>query len=138
MKMSFLILLFYTVTLIAVDVVYGRDAAFAIGFGMSGCMALVIAATFFWLWRRRATPLALGMGFTKAGGGLILIWFAAYRLLERPSAMFDSAAIFLFIALYFVGAAHHFAVMQRTMQVSFLAFVLPVLAAALAGVMLVL
>ncbi|MEO0945360.1 MAG: hypothetical protein AAFY06_11035, partial [Pseudomonadota bacterium] len=40
---------------------YGYWPVYEVSYGAFSIMAAIIAGTFFWLWARRSTPLALGM-----------------------------------------------------------------------------
>ncbi len=81
--------------------------------------------TFFWLWRKRATPLALGMGFSWAGTGGVLGWWWLYRFLGTPEAMVDNEFLFLFVASYIVGGILHFQVIVRSLGWRSLVALLP-------------
>lgn len=97
---------------------FGYDTVYRIGYGAFALMAAMISATFLWLWVRRATPLALGMSFSWAGAASIISWWWLYHLTDRPDAMRESGALFIFLALYFVGAILHFAVIARSLGLS--------------------
>jgi hypothetical protein len=61
-------------------VMAGQDAVLAVVSGALALMALMIAATFLWLWFERTTPLALGMAHSWLGAGLIAgLWWWALR-----------------------------------------------------------
>ena len=126
MKSTLLPLLLFVGIFVSINMEFGPDISFAVAYGMVAAMAFVISISFFWLWHQRATPLALGMALCKLGSALILAWYALYRVLNRSPVMIDHEVLKLFIGFYFVGAAHHFAVMQRTMRTSLTVFVLPV------------
>lgn len=127
MKSTLLPLLLFVGIFVMINIEFGPDASFAIAYGMVAAMAFVISVSFFWLWRQRATPLALGMALCKLGSALILAWYAFYRVLDQSPVMIDHEVLKVFIGFYFVGAAHHFAVMQRTMRTSLTVFVMPVI-----------
>lgn len=112
-----------------IDQVFGHHVAFSIAFGSIAVMAFMIALTFFWLWRRQETPLALGMSFSWAGAASVLGWWWLFHILHQPEAMRNSSMMFAFLALYFVGAVQHFTVMQRSMNVHMRLFTMPVLIA---------
>lgn len=101
--------------------------------GATALIALIIAATFLWLWARRTTPLALGMALSWAGAGLMLGWWWAYGLMGRPEAMATSPVLLHFLALYAVGAALHLAVIARSFDLPERGVVLPMLVAAAAA-----
>lgn len=104
----------------------GYDAAYQIGYGALTLMAAMISATFAILWVTRATPLALGMAFSWAGAASVLGWWWLWNLMERPAEMRDSAVLFGFLSLYFVGAILHFMVIQRSLCLRERTFLVPV------------
>jgi uncharacterized membrane protein len=112
---------------VAISLAFGYERAIAIAYGLVAAMALSISGTFFWLWRARATPLALGMGFSWTGTAGVLGWWWTYRLLNRPEAMVENIALFLFVAAYFVGAVLHFQVVGRSLGRKALLLLLPVI-----------
>ena len=85
----------------------GYAQAHALGYGAVVVLAAVISASFAWLWRARATPLALGMAVSWAGAGGVMAWWWAARLLGHPAMMTEARALFLLLALYLTGAALH-------------------------------
>lgn len=95
------------VVLFLVSVQSGYFAAYLLALGVLTVMALWIALTFFWLWRERATPLALGMVFSWAGAALILGWWYIYALLGQPGWMSGNRLLFVPLALYLCGAMIH-------------------------------
>ncbi|MCV6594194.1 MAG: hypothetical protein OIF48_14655 [Silicimonas sp.] len=103
---------------------YGR--AYAIGYGAFTFMALMVAVTFFWLWRRRATPLAMGMFFGWAGAAGVMGWWWSYSLFEAPGWMVESPVLFLFLSLYFMGALLHFQVIWHSFGGRGVGFLWPV------------
>lgn len=107
----------------------GYRAVYLIGYGAVALMALMIAATFLWLWVVRATPLALGMAFSWAGAGLVLGWWWLFHVLEQPRWGLENPFLFNFLSLYVVGAVLHFSVIQRSFGQSGMAFLMPVLGA---------
>ncbi len=129
MRTTFLPLLVFVAIFAAVSAGFGHDTSFAIAYGMVAAMAFVISVSFFWLWYHRATPLALGMALCKLGSATMLAWYAVYRVLDRAPIMIDHEVLGLFIGLYFVGAAHHFAVIQKTVRINVFMFIAPVIAA---------
>jgi hypothetical protein len=108
----------------------GYDVAFFVAYGMAAAMASVIAVTFLWLWRRRSTPLALGMALCKIGYATVFLWYAVHKIRGNPVWQFDHGVFLFFVATYFVGAAMHFAVMEVTMKKGPWFFILPVAVAA--------
>ena len=107
----------------------GWQVTYQVGYGAFCLMAAMISLTFLWLWARRATPLALGMSFGWAGAASVIGWWWIYNLLDRPGQMAENQALFLALSLYFVGAILHFAVIQRSLGLNRMAFLVPVLGA---------
>jgi hypothetical protein len=101
--------------------------------GATALVALIIAVTFLWLWARRTTPLALGMALSWAGAGLMLGWWWAYGVMDRPAAMLASPVLLHFLALYAVGAVLHLSVIARSFDLPERGMVLPMLVAAAAA-----
>ncbi|MBT8416593.1 MAG: hypothetical protein KJO42_04065 [Silicimonas sp.] len=95
----------------------GYEATYAITYGAFALMAAMVSLTFMWLWRVRATPLAGGMAFSWAGASSVIGWWWAYSYLNHPALMFENAAFFVCLAIYFVGALMHFAVIGRSLGV---------------------
>ena len=129
MTQAILILLSLLAAFLTGDAWLGYEPIYQTAYGALTMMAAMISLTFLWLWARRATPLALGMSFSWAGASSVLGWWWIYRLLEAPAAMVDSAALFVFLALYFCGAVLHFAVIGRSFGAPRLTFLLPILGA---------
>lgn len=127
MKRACALLAVITTVFLGINTVMGFQMAYSIAYGMISVMAMMISFTFFWLWRRRETPLALGMAFSWAGASSVLGWWWLYDVLERPAMMRSNAILFVFLALYFTGAVLHFVVMQRSMGVPVGRFAWPVL-----------
>ncbi|MCU0906429.1 MAG: hypothetical protein MUF73_03065 [Rhodobacteraceae bacterium] len=113
--------------------VLGTSAMQDVAQGATALVALILAATFLWLWARRTTPLALGMALSWAGAGLMLGWWWAYGLMGRPEAMATSPVLLHFLALYAVGSALHLAVIARSFDLPERGMVLPMLVAAAAA-----
>ena len=99
-------------------------------------MAAGISVTFFWLWARRTTPLALGMGFGWAGAASVMGWWWVYSLAGRPEAMIENPVLFFFLATYFVGSILHFQVIGRSFGTGRAFVWIPVLVAVCASVAL--
>lgn len=93
----------------------GYAEAYAVAYGAVVAIALSISATFFWLWRARSTPLALGMAFGWAGTCGVMGWWWAFQQFGAPRAMQDSPLLFVFVAAYFAGGILHFQVMIRSL-----------------------
>ena len=96
--------------LVIVDSAFGHHILFRIASGGIVIMSAIIAVTFFWLWQARATPLALGMGFSWSGGALVLAWWWVLAANGASSAMTGHPALIGFIAIFTTGAVLHFAV----------------------------
>ncbi|MDJ1007279.1 MAG: hypothetical protein QNJ13_05580 [Paracoccaceae bacterium] len=127
MKQASLLFAFIAAALVALDTVFGFATAYAIGYGAIALMALAISLTFLWLWWKRTTPLALGMSFSWAGAASVIGWWWFYSILDRPRGMEESEVLLVFVALYFVGATLHFAVIQRSLNLPRTAYLVPVL-----------
>ncbi len=129
MRHTFLPLIVFVTVFVVMSHQFGHDTSFAIAYGMVASMALVISVSFFWLWYNRATPLALGMALCKLGSATLLAWYAIYRALDRTPIMNNHEVMGLFIGLYFVGAAHHFAVIRKSVGINAFMITAPVIAA---------
>jgi len=111
------------------DTVLGYEAAYEIGYGALAIMAMMIFATFLWLWHERATPLALGMAFSWLGAASVMGWWWIYNISGRPSGMVQNEWLFVFLSAYFVGAGLHFFVVERSFGLRHWMFVVPIAAA---------
>ncbi len=109
--------------------VLGTWVVVQVAYGAIALMALMIAATFLWLFVVRATPLALGMAYSWAGAAFVMGWWWFYNLSGQPGWLRDSAILSSILPLYFVGAVLHFAVIHRSFGLHGAAFVLPVIGA---------
>lgn len=107
----------------------GADNALTVAYGAIAIMALLIAATFLWLWQARATPLALGMSLSWAGSGLTLGWWWCLQLAGLPAVPDQEIFLFAALALLIAGATVHFMVIQGTFGWHGLTFLVPVLGA---------
>lgn len=118
----------------------GLEQALLLAYGAISLMALMISATFLWLWQVRATPLALGMSLSWAGSGLTIGWWWATQIAQSPVWGMEAALLFLFLCLLIAGAVLHFSVIQGSFGLSGLSFLWPVLGALLVsfGVLLLL
>ncbi|PTQ74485.1 hypothetical protein [Celeribacter persicus] len=122
----------------------GVSQALLLAFGAIALMALMISATFLWLWQVRATPLALGMSLSWAGSGFTTGWWWAMQIAQgpfwSPVLGIEVAALFLFLSLLISGAVLHFSVIQGTFGLSGLRFLWPVIGAVIVsfGVLLIL
>ena len=92
----------------------GHEEVYAISYGAFALIAASISVTFFWLWLKRATPLALGMSFGWAGAASVMGWWWGFRLAGKPVGMAESPVLMVFLAIYFVGAILHFQVIGRS------------------------
>lgn len=114
-------------------IVLGDAPVLLVSYGAIALMALWIAATFLWLWSERATPLALGMAFSWAGGGLFAGWWWRDRLVHWPGAAgaphTAPHGVSLILALFFVGTLLHFAVIHRSFGRRGMGFLWPVVLA---------
>lgn len=131
MRYPLLLLAATGLALFSAHAVFGYATAYRVGYGALTLMAALIAATFLWLWRKRATPLALGMAFGWAGAASVLGWWLTYDLMDRPDWMAESPELFVFLAMYFVGAILHFEVIGRSLGLRRPLVAVPVLAAVL-------
>ena len=94
--------------------VLGYDRSYAIGYGAFTLMAVLVSATFLWLWVKRATPLAMGMFFGWAGAAGVMGWWWSFNLLGHPVWMVANPELFLLLSAYFVGAVLHFKVIWQS------------------------
>lgn len=125
MKQALALLLAIGAAFFALNGTIGYEKTYAIAYGMITVMAVVISGTFFWLWRRRATPLALGMSFSWAGAASVLGWWWLYQVLHQPAFMVKHAGLFTFLAIYSAGAVMHVIVMHRSMGLNVWLVILP-------------
>ena len=105
---------------------FGYWPVYDVGYGAFTLMAAMISLTFLWLWAKRETPLALGMSFSWAGASSVMGWWWLFNILSQPAAMVESQVLFLFLALYFVGAILHFAALMRTFDFCVPGYAVPV------------
>ena len=102
--------------LIATGVALGGYApVYQLSFGTFAIMAMAIGITFFWLYRRRSTPLALGMALSWAGSAGVIGWWYVMALLGRPDGMVGNSLLFVFLATHITGALMHFRVIGSTL-----------------------
>lgn len=107
----------------------GYQAVSVVVYGAIALMAVMIAATFLWLWFERTTPLALGMAYSWSGIGLVSGWWWLFNLSGQPVWATDHPGLFAVLALYVVGAMLHFAVIHRSFGFHGASFLWPVAAA---------
>lgn len=112
------------------DALFGYHATYQVGYGAFGVLALVIAATFLWLWVQRATPLALGMVFSWIGASGVMAWWWLFSILKAPVWMQDNPILFVFLSIYLMGAVLHLEVIGRSFALSRFWTFLPVFGAA--------
>ena len=108
------------------DAYFGYRIVYVVSYGAFALLAAIIALTFFWLWLRRSTPLALGMAFGWLGAASVMAWWWLFNLLDRPDAMVENSALFLFLSVYFVGAILHLEVFGRSFGIPKRLTLLPV------------
>lgn len=114
MKQALVLIALVAATLGAGYALAGFAAVFTLVYGAIALMAAMIAATFFWLWAVRATPLALGMAVSWSGIALVTGWGWLFELMGRPGWAVGHPAVLALLALYVVGAVLHFAVIHRS------------------------
>lgn len=117
---------------------FGYWPVYQVSYGAFALVALVISGTFFWLWARRSTPLALGMAFGWAGAASVMAWWWLFNLFDRPEAMAQNSLLFLFLSVYFVGAVLHLDVIGRSFGMSRMTAMAPLGAAVLVSTALAL
>lgn len=104
----------------------GPKAITLVAMGAISVMALMIAATFFWLWQMRATPLAFGMALSWAGTGASFGWFWLQTIIRSTEWGIEAAALFMALSLVISGAILHFSAIQWSLGLGRFAFVWPV------------
>ncbi len=129
MMKPILMLLTIIAGFVAAESILGYWLVYRIGYGAFAILALTIAGTFFWLWVKRSTPLALGMAFGWAGAACVIAWWWMRNLLDRPEWMQESSLLFVFLSLYLVGAIMHLDVIGRSFSLSRVATFAPVIVA---------
>lgn len=120
------------------ETVLGYSLVYRVGYGAFAILAVVISATFFWLWAKRSTPLALGMAFGWAGAASVIAWWWLRNLLDRPEWMQESSVLFIFLSVYLVGAIMHLDVIGRSFSLSRIATYAPVVGAFLLSLVIAL
>lgn len=114
--------LFLLVTMVALfqfgSLAFGYTVIYQIGYGTFAVLALVISLTFFWLWAKRSTPLALGMAFSWGGATGVMSWWWLYNVFGRPVWMVEHPLLFVFLSVYVVGAILHLEVIGRSFALS--------------------
>lgn len=129
MKQALLLLALSLLALELGKAAAGYRAVVELAYGTVAIMSVMISATFLWLWRERATPLALGMSFSWMGAGAFAggIWLVA--LFDMPLGLTGEDAVLGVLAIYMVGAFLHFAVINRSFGRHGQEYLWPVLAA---------
>ncbi len=100
------------------DTLFGFATVYLVGYGAFSFLAAIISLTFFWLWFRRSTPLALGMAIGWLGAASIMAWWWLFNLFRQPEVMVENSILFLFLSIYFVGAVLHLEVIGRSFGLS--------------------
>jgi hypothetical protein len=118
MRQALWLLAAATAALALAVVTLGPVSTAVAGYAAVAAMAVLIAATFLWLWWVRATPLALGMALSWSGVALIAASSPALPLPALP--------------LLTAGAVLHFAVMRRSMNLPRATLAAPAAASAIA------
>lgn len=118
MKKPLLLLLGLVLTFGLAGLVLEYDTVFRVGYGTFTFLAVVISGTFFWLWAKRSTPLALGMAFGWAGAAGLMAWRLFKNLLSWPDWMHQNPLLFVFLSIYLVGAILHLEVIGRSFGLS--------------------
>ena len=108
------------------DATFGYWPVHRVGHGVFSLMAAMISLTFLWLWAKRETPLALGMSMSWAGAASVMGWWWVFNVLSRPAVLVESQALFLILAICFVGAILHFAAIMRTFDFCVPGYLAPV------------
>ena len=129
MKQAFMLLMALVALFQLGNQLFGYQVVYQVAYGAITLMALMIAATFLWLFVVRATPLALGMAYSWAGAGFVMGWWWFFNLSGRPEWLRESPVLFGVLPFYFVGAVLHFAVIHRSFGLHGMAFLVPVVGA---------
>ncbi len=108
---------------------FGRTAE--IVHGMLTVMALMISATFLWLWGMRLSPLSLGMAFSWAGAAMVMGWEWLAAQFGDPAWMNESELLLVLTGVLMTGAVLHFEVLETSFGYRRGVFLLPVAAALL-------
>lgn len=115
---------------------FGFDAAYDVGYAAIALLAAIISATFAWLWRIRATPMALGMALSWAGcAGLVGFWWTFNQAGRPPAQGIEHQILWACVSLHLAGSAAHLRVLANAHgggRVLFAATLAGVIAASLA------
>lgn len=130
MKQAVILILLTILALEAGFRLFGYATVANIAYGAIALMAVMIAATFLWLWFERTTPLAIGMVVSWFGMACLAAWWWVYNLLGSPDWGHQNPGVFGILALPIVGAVLHFAVIQRSFGYHGMHFLWPIAGAA--------
>ncbi|MCO6382506.1 MAG: hypothetical protein JXQ91_00935 [Vannielia sp.] len=100
-------------------------------------MAATLSGTFLWLWREKATPLALAMTFSWAGASALLGWRVAQDVLGHPAWMVESPLLLGVLGVYLTGTLLHVEAIRQAFGLGHVALVV-LLGGTLGGAVLVL
>lgn len=76
-------------------------------------MAATLAGTFLWLWREKATPLALAMTFSWAGASALMGWRVMQDVLGQPAWMLENPLLLGVLGVYLTGTLLHVEAIRR-------------------------
>ncbi|MBS8228375.1 hypothetical protein [Vannielia litorea] len=100
-------------------------------------MAATLSGTFLWLWREKATPLALAMTFSWAGASTLMGWRVMQDVLGQPAWMGESPMLLGVLGVYLTGTLLHVEAIRRAFGLGQVALVF-LLGGTLGGSVLVL
>ena len=103
--LGLLALTFVTFALVARP--FGLTAAQDIARAAIVLLGLTLSGTFLWLWREKATPLALAMTFSWAGASALLGWWVVYDLWAAPAWMAAHPVLLAILGVYLTGTLLH-------------------------------
>lgn len=132
-------LLIYVIVLAAMHTSFltqGYLGTAQVAHGALTIMAVMISATFLWLWAMRMSPLSLGMAFSWAGAAMVMGWWWLYTLMGEPAWMMRSELLLVLLSVFLTGAVLHFEVLQTSFGFRRGGFLLPVAGALLASTLL--
>lgn len=96
---------------------FGYDLAYDLAFGTLAFLAMAISGTFFWLYKMKFTPLALGMAFSWLGAAMVVGWWLLVHLTGGGSGWDTNPLLYLFFAPYVAGALLHFRSIEIALRV---------------------
>ncbi len=76
-------------------------------------MAATLSGTFLWLWREKATPLALAMTFSWAGASALMGWRVMQDVLGQPAWMLENPLLLGVLGVYLTGTLLHVEAIRR-------------------------